>query len=438
MPYKIEQTKNTQVREIVRSLQWFLRRIRPIAVIAAMGVYTRATALAVAIRPAHANTSRAIRSPTMPPLVNAPVGRTATNDPDDVAIVEDALNRTGDLNGEPTGFFGERTEDAVKRVQARHGVEQNGTVTPDDDTDNALRAEAGGNRDPFVDPVPDLPMGPGRASPTTPATNPAPARPNLVEGDTGENSGIGPSASTPPGRDAIGMPPYDRARDRVPDVPNVPDPKTEIVDKYNWHVFHESAAKQHGISERRRKIYGDIFAFEGGAKKHPESSAYGGILEGTLNGLKSQGRLPNVPRDAAPKDLSTDTLPKLYDAYFDDALGPVGGSKALDDLPDERTAAATADTIFRHGPRNGTRAIQRTINRTDPNRLATDGYMGPNTYKAIPDLAKSPETRRSFLKILPQERKRFMGADDQNLNYFNLGGDKTRFRYFEFQNESGN
>jgi hypothetical protein len=234
------------------------------------------------------------------------------------------------------------------------------------------------------------------------------------------------------------MPPYDRARDRVPDVPNVPDPKTEIVDKYNWHVFHESAAKQHGISERRRKIYGDIFAFEGGAKKHPESSAYGGILEGTLNGLKSQGRLPNVPRDAAPKDLSTDTLPKVYDAYFDDALGPVGGSKALDDLPDERTAAATADTIFRHGPGKGTRAIQRSINRTDPNRLATDGYMGPNTYKAIGDVAKSPETRRSFLKRLPQERARVMGADDQDLNNAILGGDQTRFLYFEFQNESGN
>jgi len=372
------------------------------------------------------------------PLVNAPVGRQAANDPNDVTAVEDALNQTGDLNGDPTGYFGERTEDAVTRVQGRNGLEQNGTVTPDDDTDKALRAEAGGNRDPFVDPVPDLPMARERGSPTAPPTDPAPARPNLIEGETVENNGIGSSRSTPRGGDVIGMPPYDRDRNRVPDVPNIPGPKTEIVDKYNWHVFHESAAKKHGISKRRRKIYGDIFAFEGGATKHPESSAYGGILEGTLNGLKSQGRLPNVPRDAAPQDLSTDTLPTVYDAYFDDALGPVGGSKALDDLPDERTAAATADTIFRHGPGNGTRAIQRTINRTGPNRLATDGYMGPNTYKAIGDVAKSPNTRRRFLKLLPQERKRVMGEDNEDLYNANLGGDETRFRYFEFQNESGN
>ena len=67
-------------------------------------------------------------------------GPASRAEPEDVTAVEDALHETGDLTGEaPTGFFGQRTEDAIKRFQDRTGDTADGVVRPGGTADHALR-----------------------------------------------------------------------------------------------------------------------------------------------------------------------------------------------------------------------------------------------------------------------------------------------------------
>jgi peptidoglycan hydrolase-like protein with peptidoglycan-binding domain len=79
-----------------------------------------------------------IRADGGAPLVVGSVGRTGTNKRRDVATIEVLLGQTGhlDLNETdgPTGYYGTRLGQAIKRFQKDHGLTADGLVTPDGET----------------------------------------------------------------------------------------------------------------------------------------------------------------------------------------------------------------------------------------------------------------------------------------------------------------
>jgi len=76
-------------------------------------------------------------------VLEAPVGPTDENRPDDVARVEFLLDQAGLLNLKETegvtGFYGERLRQAINALQRQSGLAQNGRIVPDDPTHAALR-----------------------------------------------------------------------------------------------------------------------------------------------------------------------------------------------------------------------------------------------------------------------------------------------------------
>lgn len=66
--------------------------------------------------------------------LSAPVGRTQKNNPMDVAKVEAIMGATGHLDlsvtDGPTGYFGQRLENAVKEFQKEENLEVDGMLNP--------------------------------------------------------------------------------------------------------------------------------------------------------------------------------------------------------------------------------------------------------------------------------------------------------------------
>ena len=212
---------------------------------------------------------------------------------------------------------------------------------------------------------------------------------------------------------------------KAPDLLALPDAKNQVIDRDNWRIFQRAADQEPDISRRRRDIYATIFAWEGGAQKHPESTAYGGILQPTLDGLRDQGRLQGIPPNARPQDLAVEDLPKVYDAYFDDSFKGLGGSNVLDDIPDEDVATAIGDTLFRHPYKKSRTAIQRAVNKVADEKIEVDGIFGSGTLKQVNNISKDTKKRRRFLNALSEARKEIVNKPEED-----LGGDRMRFNYF--------
>ena len=79
--------------------------------------------------------------------LTGPVGMIGDNRPNDVAKVETRLGQTGHLDlgatDGPTGYFGARTEQAVKRFQKDHGLNVDGRLNPGGETIRALGTATG-------------------------------------------------------------------------------------------------------------------------------------------------------------------------------------------------------------------------------------------------------------------------------------------------------
>jgi lysozyme family protein len=80
--------------------------------------------------------------------LNQPVGLSGINKRDDVAKVETLLGRTGHFDPSktkgPTGFFGTRLDQAVKRFQKDRSLKTDGLLNPGGETLTALAAHLGG------------------------------------------------------------------------------------------------------------------------------------------------------------------------------------------------------------------------------------------------------------------------------------------------------
>jgi len=211
-------------------------------------------------------------------------------------------------------------------------------------------------------------------------------------------------------------------------APAIPKNKTELFKgrEKEWKDFHDSTGKL-GVGEREREAYMGVFGQEGGLQKdsNPKSLTASGITQGTLNDLINRGKIKGIDKDTPPYKLTTDQRAQFYKSYFNDKLHSVGGSEALNQLPDRHAAQTLADTVYRQGQDGAAESIQSAANRVKLGIVATDKKFGPDTFKAYKTLTDDSKTRDQFYKALAEERWQY--AQD------NLGGhpgDKGRAEFF--------
>ena len=197
------------------------------------------------------------------------------------------------------------------------------------------------------------------------------------------------------------------ARPRVnAPIPPPPAYKRDAVPDADW-VPWIGALVDAGLSDTQQRVYGEIFAAEGGSKINPRNGAKSGIIQETLERLVSHGLLPSVPSGTRSRDLTYEQRVEAYRAYLDNAFQHVTGkSAALDSIGDFEAAAALADTLFRHGgARPANRVVQNAINDVAPGRVAADGVLRNDTVAAYGELARDPATKRALLDALAERRK---------------------------------
>jgi hypothetical protein len=134
--------------------------------------------------------------------------------------------------------------------------------------------------------------------------------------------------------------------------------KREVISQSQWDQLRRAFDGKPSYGFNQKHALSRTYAEEGGMRPNKENHSIAGILKSTFAQLnaENQNRL-NV-------NDPTGVL-QTYDAYFNKALRTVNrnlgvtGSEALNEINDPDSAAALADTIFRHGARGGTRLIQQ-------------------------------------------------------------------------------
>ncbi len=220
-----------------------------------------------------------------------------------------------------------------------------------------------------------------------------------------------------------------------PKPPAIPDYRKDVFinrPRNEWRDQHDAFLQISGMTETESWTYMEIFAAEGGGKENPVNGATAGITRRTLTDLIDRGKVTGIPKGTEPKSLDKNERAQVYRAYFDDALGTVGGSAALRGVGDPETAAAFGDTLFRHGSKGGTEIVQRALNVAGTAPVAVDGAMGPATYSALRRAAGDPAMRARFLNSLADERKQAVRHEATGRNEY------ARFDHFRFQRASQN
>ena len=140
-----------------------------------------------------------------------PVGEKGKNDRRDVAKVETMLGRTGALNLKktdgPTGYWGERTNEATRAFQKQHGLKVDGRINPGGETIRTLAKVAGGVINALSGTT--LHSGEGRDPDSTSA---AALDPGMRRG---EETGMDKNAGSVVRRKGQGHPPYALTDDAV-------------------------------------------------------------------------------------------------------------------------------------------------------------------------------------------------------------------------------
>ena len=98
-------------------------------------------------------------------ILEAPVGPTDDNRPDDIAKTEIMLDRIGLLDlretDGPTGYYGERLRQAIIALQRQLGQTGTGRIVPNDPTHVALQRAATGSPQKNPQQAPQTPMDAG-------------------------------------------------------------------------------------------------------------------------------------------------------------------------------------------------------------------------------------------------------------------------------------
>jgi len=212
----------------------------------------------------------------------------------------------------------------------------------------------------------------------------------------------------------------------VSQAPPVPAHRAEVFRspdmQERWKIFNQAGHALPGSGKNERDVYASIYADEGGDRVNLVNGSSSGITKATLEGLRKNNRLPNIPADATPETLATDDKPGIMRAYFDDVLQKAGGHKAFEGLAPD-AAKALGSTLYVHGGPEGTLAIQAAIRATKGENEAQiedknldDGKFGNDTLKAFKSITADPGRRAAFLDALAAERTRLRTDANGNLS----------------------
>ncbi|CCG42730.1 hypothetical protein [Magnetospirillum molischianum] len=194
---------------------------------------------------------------------------------------------------------------------------------------------------------------------------------------------------------------------RIGDAKSPPDWKKDTFKSQPgaWVGFNTSVGKLPGAGDNEKFVYGQIYAAEGGNAVDPASGASSGITRQTLIDAQNAGAVPGLDKVRQPKDLTADQRAGIMRWYFDNSLRKVGGSAALETVGDPQTAAALADTLYRHGSTGGANLIRAAISGVDGNAdIQKSGSVDSATFSAVTKLAANPESRDKLLNKLADLR----------------------------------
>lgn len=149
-------------------------------------------------------------------------------------------------------------------------------------------------------------------------------------------------------------------------IPSPPEPGSFEVPAWKKDMVGQDEmdrfmGHQGETESNMRNALGETFAAEGGFKTDRQTGqAFAGITAEVLEQIKKiEPRLKDV-NDV--NSMPDEQVAKAYRACFDDALKRYGGPGALEGFKDPKTAAAFADTLFRHGQNGGARIIKDATN----------------------------------------------------------------------------
>lgn len=332
------------------------------------------------------------------------VGNNLENQENEVLAVKSLLHRAGyfDLNAapEPHGYMTRNMDGAIRAYQGANGLRVDGILNPGGETESALRKIASGGAE---DKIPIPRRKPSRLDATG----------RMIRED---------------------QPKTYKYLDRVP------KPKTDLFKgsrAQEWEDWNALLEQDKELGSAQRKAFSEIYAFEGGMRSPAGGTAFAGIVQSTLNGLKNNGFLPELSKEMKTKDLDQKSINQVYKAYFNDLFKGAAktakltadkGYTLLGTIGDDQIAAAFADTIFRDDPELvSVPMIQGAINQAlSLNHVPGDRYLGvagTQTFNKLRSIAKDPKKKRVFLDTLGDLR-------DQK---FTEPGDPMRNEHFRFR-----
>ncbi|BAE53059.1 hypothetical protein amb4255 [Paramagnetospirillum magneticum AMB-1] len=189
-----------------------------------------------------------------------------------------------------------------------------------------------------------------------------------------------------------------------------------------WDDFRGKAQSLPNTGEAGKFALVEIFGQEGGVPKDSTSSASAGILQETLDNAKDAG-VPGLEKTTTPAKLSNEQRAAVMRYKLDqEELGHAGGIKALESFGDAQSAAAMADTLYRHGGVDGPKLLQGAINDVKPGAVPKTGYMGKQTLEAYGRLASSPETKGRLLDALAKRRTTVAPYEKARFDYYRYSG----------------
>lgn len=332
------------------------------------------------------------------------VGNNLENEEKDVLAIKNRLHSAGyfDLNegAEPHGYITKQMDGAIRSFQSANGLRVDGILNPGGETESALRKIATSSTEENI-PVPKR----------KPAHLDATGR--MIREDT-------PKAY--------------KYLDRVP------KPKTELFKgdrAQEWEDWNALLEQDRELGSAHRKAFSEIYAFEGGMRSPAGGTAFAGIVQPTLDGLKRNGLLSGLPEDLKAKELNQTNINQVYKAYFNDIFKGAAktaklttdkGYTLLGTIGDDQVAAAFADTVFRANPEQvSVPMVKNAINKALSLKPAPGdkffGVAGTETFNNLRAIAKDAKKKRIFLDTLGDLR-------DES---FIESGDPVRNEYFRFK-----
>ncbi len=420
------------------------------------------------------------------------VGKNGKNRPGDVFKVQSLLHREGLLDADktdgPTGFLGIYDHEAIEKFQKENGLKQDGRLGPKGETIKAFETiyqPAGIRPQPQPQQKPQLGWKDYSLNLIDPKTwtiwdrmderernfyeqqaaRQGQPHTETLSGSAGEDDATpvqlaqqdSPAPNTksaPQSFSSKPLPDFDWSRypgGRISGrfllrtEENMPAEKqAEFSDRIpEWNAYEEAVegaiirSRDPKVPDRKATA-NEAFAimqthaYEGGLKKDPSSSAYGGILQGILDEAKASGTIDGLDNVKTPSDLTPTQHAAVTHYYLNEALGRVEGGKVLQDLPNKHVAAALADTVVRFGKNGGADIIRDAIkNRMIEKELSIPDYykdaygrLGPAALKDLRTLLKDDAEIGRFLEKLQAQRnkkvegtKHEAGENNRNLHF---------------------